>query len=466
MSTTEEKEFKIDIDTLFPEFNDHLNIHQNSRIFFSGKFGTGKTYFLDKFFENKKDEYTVFHLFPINYQISSNENIIGFLKYDILVELLNKKDIFNDDQDLDKSFIDFIKEEWNSSSVINWIIENTIDLLPWDLGKLGKPLKTALEIDKKFQEFKQSWEKDTIRKFLETHNSESDVISEIIKSKIKRYTNSILILDDLDRIDPEHIFRILNIFSTHFDQNSNQLTNKFGFDKVILVGDIHNIKSIFHHKYWNSSDFNGYFDKFFSIEVFQFKNETILVNIIDAMFDNFQIEYKDLFKEMLSKSGYLKIFLEDILLKSLKLKWHKKMNLRQLLKPIKYRLNTLQCNPHEHRSGGDSGIIESINLGIKILISIFGWLNSNLLEILEEIQKELKIENDRKDIYKVFSESILSKISPFNKTSENLLLWWSNYSITIKNGKIESVKVSNSTDKTSIEYLFFDLLIEYIKHYH
>ncbi len=44
MNTTEEQEFEIDISGLFPKFNDHLNIQNNSRILFSGKFGIGKTY--------------------------------------------------------------------------------------------------------------------------------------------------------------------------------------------------------------------------------------------------------------------------------------------------------------------------------------------------------------------------------------------------------------------------------------
>ena len=54
MDTTEEKIFKIDITDLFPKFEEHLNIQGNSRIIFSGKFGIGKTYFLNEFFENKK----------------------------------------------------------------------------------------------------------------------------------------------------------------------------------------------------------------------------------------------------------------------------------------------------------------------------------------------------------------------------------------------------------------------------
>ena len=80
------EEFKIPIEDLFPKFKEHLEIKDNSRILFSGKFGIGKTYFLKEFFKTSQ-EYEVFHFSPVNYQINSNEDIAEFLKYDILVEL-------------------------------------------------------------------------------------------------------------------------------------------------------------------------------------------------------------------------------------------------------------------------------------------------------------------------------------------------------------------------------------------
>ena len=64
-------------------------------MFFSGPFGIGKTYFLQNFFEQNQNHFEVFHLYPVNYQISNNNDIVELLKYDILVELLKKdKDIF------------------------------------------------------------------------------------------------------------------------------------------------------------------------------------------------------------------------------------------------------------------------------------------------------------------------------------------------------------------------------------
>jgi len=40
-----EQEFIIPIEGLFPKFESHLKIKNNTTILFSGKFGIGKTYF-------------------------------------------------------------------------------------------------------------------------------------------------------------------------------------------------------------------------------------------------------------------------------------------------------------------------------------------------------------------------------------------------------------------------------------
>ena len=76
-------------------FKEHIEIESNNKIVFSAPFGIGKTYFLRKFFGENVNKYEVFHLFPINYRIASNEDVIDFLKYDIL-RMLNVFSAFND----------------------------------------------------------------------------------------------------------------------------------------------------------------------------------------------------------------------------------------------------------------------------------------------------------------------------------------------------------------------------------
>ena len=68
-------------------FKHHLDIPDNNRIIFSGRFGIGKTTFLTEYFKNFKS-HNVIHLFPVNYSILSNEDIFSYIKYDILLELV------------------------------------------------------------------------------------------------------------------------------------------------------------------------------------------------------------------------------------------------------------------------------------------------------------------------------------------------------------------------------------------
>jgi ATPase subunit of ABC transporter with duplicated ATPase domains len=80
------QDYRIDTSSLYKKFQEHLDLTGNDKIFFSGKYGTGKTTFLKEFFFEKKNSYDVYHLFPINYQIKSNDDAIDLLRYDLLVE--------------------------------------------------------------------------------------------------------------------------------------------------------------------------------------------------------------------------------------------------------------------------------------------------------------------------------------------------------------------------------------------
>lgn len=466
---SEEINFKIDIADLFWSFNEHLSIKNNSRILFSGKFWIWKTCFLNEFFEKNK-EYEVFHLFPVNYQISSNQNIINFLKYDILVELFKKDiDIFKKDNNEDIGMIDYIKENFNMNS----FLENTIDLIEpiSEIGKyLGKPIKILLNFDKKFQEFKKgdNW---YLEKFLLKNNNETDRLSQILKKKIeniKGKKQSILVLDDLERIDPEHIFRILNIFSSHFDEDNNEFKNKFWFDKIILVADYQNIKSIFHHKYWKNTDFNWYLDKFFSIEVFQFKNEEIITNVVDKIIAEFKREAE--INSLLEDKSYVKLLLKEILEKAINLTSKEKLNLRQLLKGINFQLNGLKNNSYIKNIyyNENKTRIQFINLTIKILISIFGWLKNDLLSVLKKIKLELKPQQNSDNetyIYESFAFDLYKAIIPDLKlTEEGSAKEWKNYTIWINNIKISMIQPAiNNQRINNSKCLFFDLLIEYIE---
>lgn len=468
--------FEIPVEELFPKFEEHLNIKNNKRILVSGKFGIGKTYFLNEFFKNKKDKYECYHLFPINYQISPNDDIVEFLKYDILVEIIKKdKNIFSDND---------YKKFWNFHQLLYFwgknnfreIFNTGLSLIP----KLGRPLRDISGLIENFWQFKkqvEQGEKETINEFIkeigEKKITEVDYLSEIIKRKIIEQKGSeresVLILDDLDRIDPEHIFRILNVFSAHFDlENKEELPNKFGFDKVIIVADFSNLESIFHHKYGKDTDSSGYFNKFFSVEIFQFKNEEIIAKIMDKLISMFQIEDEYL-KGAIAPSGYLRVILENILKKSLKLTGKEKLNMWQLLKGVRFPL--LAFKPGNYRKGfiyeGEQAIPHQfIKISIRALISIFDGLDSNFVSVLEKIKRNLKREENKERLYRLFSFSLLKEIKGFEKdiNSEGKILWKQyEIKINLEAQEIENVVIRN--DKGSLiapGSLFYDLLIEYI----
>lgn len=279
-------------------FAEHMLVSNNERIIFSGRFGTGKTTFLNEFFleDNQRDHYRkvpfkAVRIYPVNYSIASNEDIFEYIKHDVLVEMLLAKNYKFDSVGLNY----WQNAAFDLKSHPAKFISSILTMIP----KIGKPgfevsvkeifdsLKNLKDqLDNSYERNKVKLDEllkvqDALYKEVDRKGSlyEADSITELIRTVLnrseKRAANGdktvedVLIIDDLDRIDPEHIFRILNVFAAHFDTNSN-LPNKFGFDKVILVCDINNIRKIFSTKFGVDTDFNGYIDKFYSTRVFEY----------------------------------------------------------------------------------------------------------------------------------------------------------------------------------------------------
>ena len=129
---------------------------------------------------------------------------------------------------------------------------------------------------------------------------EFDTISQLICDIIREYKKHhpskqvVLIIEDLDRIDPGHIFRILNVFSAHFDRYTPGLVefdktcgdNKFCLDKIVTVCDIDNIKKIYAHVYGKETDFIGYISKFSNNKEYDYSlNEKIKEFLINTLLD-------------------------------------------------------------------------------------------------------------------------------------------------------------------------------------
>ena len=282
-SVVHESEYKkmehVDIENPTKKFQKHLNLPNNSRIIFSSAFGTGKTYFLNNFFKDHENYLTV-RIAPTNYSITTNDDIFKLIKFDIITELILNNEIqFSSNEVLfaDKIFLLLHKVDEFFSDLLSGIPElnKPASLLESVYSKIG-------EYQKSLKQLEENNELKGINDFMsDTANLPQikfDFTSSIISDLLERLSvekESVLIIDDLDRVDPAHIFRILNVFSAHLDfRNGDE--NKFGFDKIVIACDIDNIRNIYHNRYGQPTDFSGYIDKFFTHDVFKFDNSEAL----------------------------------------------------------------------------------------------------------------------------------------------------------------------------------------------
>lgn len=272
------------------EFKSHFEIEENKRIIFSSPFGTGKTTFLKKYFEDQ-NSYQAIKLFPVNYSVASNEDIFQLIKYDILFQILGT--------DVTLEQTEFTHLETLGTYLperIDEVFGALLNFIPKTGNLLTEKVKPIFDLYKNYRNYhsaiKHKNEEEEIIRFLLDFTQEKGniyeedfitlLIRDLISSISKSPKKTVLIIDDLDRLDPEHIFRILNILSAHFDHNNTD-ENKFGFEKIILVCDIENIRAIFRHKYGLNTDFSGYIDKFYVKEIFNFTNHYSLMGWLDGL---------------------------------------------------------------------------------------------------------------------------------------------------------------------------------------
>ena len=100
----------------------------------------------------------------------------------------------------------------------------------------------------------------------------------------------VLVVEDLVRIDPGHIFRILNVLSAHMtyiNGYDDGTKNKFNFDKVLLLCDYANIENIYHHLYGEKTDFKGYISKFSAVRPFKYSIRDKIAMHIGCLIDEY-----------------------------------------------------------------------------------------------------------------------------------------------------------------------------------
>lgn len=271
----------IPIDKELDAFKEHLNI--NERTIFSAKFGDGKTFFLNEFKKKYSDEdksninekYYFITLYPVNYSVAENQDIFEYIKRDILFQLANDGKL---------NPIDF---EAIAKSIFTW--ENLKEVICFLISCMpkGEILYKILEKGEKFAK-RYNEEQTTFQEYNSWFTSqkgglyEHDGYTELITATLKYIKEigykTVLIIEDLDRIDPAHLFRILNVLGAHIDERiykESENTNKFGFDNIITVFDYNTTEAIFHHFYGIDANYKGYINKFTSHQPFYYSIDEV-----------------------------------------------------------------------------------------------------------------------------------------------------------------------------------------------
>lgn len=279
-------------------FDKHLADSRNIKILFSAPFGHGKTTFLEQFFKEREDHYRTFKLFPVNYSVAKNEDIFRYIKCELIVQLLEYPELFQ-------------KEVATTSETLTKFAGKNMHriLAPLLLmsQSMGRNMYTAFkeweEIRREYLQYHIDSQTDEkllsegyVQDFFEQEGGffEDNFYTQLIRKLLSRLKGeeqekeNVLIIDDLDRMDPDHIFRILNVFSAHYDslhQGIHSEQNKFGFDRIVLVCDYDNLRKIYAYRYGPRVDFEGYINKYYSTEVFQYNNDRVMKMLIDNIDD-------------------------------------------------------------------------------------------------------------------------------------------------------------------------------------
>ncbi|MDE0243544.1 MAG: P-loop NTPase fold protein [Candidatus Kaiserbacteria bacterium] len=304
----------IPIDPLFDHFKHHLEMLRNSRILFSGKFGIGKTFFIERFFKQYEEYYFWVRLRPTAYQIVGSEVLIETMKEDLMISIM--------EQGGEKGPLSGHKEKSKMKKLVK---------IGWKTASLlGRVNPIANFIVAAIEEIKESFGTITEEK-----------IRKMLCKVAGKEKKKVLVIDDMDRLDPEHIFRLFNVFSLFVGEDEEKtVAKRLGFDHVIFVADYNNLRSIFHHKYGAGTDSQGYLDKFYSKEVFEYDPKGIIAEYMGTVFG------PQPNKQVTDKTGqYISVWLSLFLLKNFFRK--NIINLRQVLNG----LGTLQYSQKRNSSG-------------------------------------------------------------------------------------------------------------------
>lgn len=297
------KDFLVPVTPAIEDFRDHLMCHP--RTILSARYGDGKSYFLDAFTKDKmvRKKFQFITIYPVNYQVLENQDIFDVIKYDILLQM-GLNDMLDETVEISSldaflfclktNGLDLVESLFNVAGSIEGSSKvKAIGKIGAAATKLIQKIKDAVGDYRNYKAGSVGIIEKYITDIDKISIYEEDPVTKIIQNgfgawRKKRGNGNkrlVLLLEDMDRIDPAHLFRILNIFSAHMDfsyryqvrTDETLQGNKFGVDNVVMVIHYDNLESIFHHFYGEETCFEGYIHKFADKGkfVYSLKAETI-----------------------------------------------------------------------------------------------------------------------------------------------------------------------------------------------
>jgi len=275
------------IDTIEKQIEFKAYLESSPRIILSAKFGDGKTQFLREVAQSEDFKgYQFFTIYPVNYVVGENADIFEYVKRDVLLQLA-KADLLNN-IDLNALITSFASFE-----TFKEVLSFLVSCMPAG-DFINKLIEKGLAIKNEYDEKKNTLKKyETIFTAMRGGIYEEDAYTQIIREGLDFLRNrldaeggskkSVLVIEDLDRLDPGHLFRILNVISAHIDNQDyecNNSKNKFGFDNVVLVMDYDATRHIFEHFYGKDASYYGYMSKFMSTEPFRYSLRDLAIPIL------------------------------------------------------------------------------------------------------------------------------------------------------------------------------------------